>query len=171
MLRSLHRVDAAFRLGPAAPATGTLILAFGRSARARHTPNRQESGRNQRMTRQFGTGEDRFEFLARNIGEGIELQPCTVVLDYWNAGARAALEALAAVEPRIERLQRPRQRLDLANTAAGVGIGEPEVAVGILARQRLLGGLDRADVRQAQRRDQRVAKGQRLLEQPAGVEE
>src|SRR3954464_2954007 len=122
MLRSLHRVDAAFRLGPAAPATGTLILAFGRSARARHTPNRQETGRNQRMTRQFGAGENRLEFLARNIGERIELQSRAVVLDHRNVSAGTALEALAAIEPCVERFQRTRQRLDLANAAAGVGI-------------------------------------------------
>jgi hypothetical protein len=44
VLRSLHRVDAAFCLGPAAPTTGTRILAFGRSAGARHTPNREKTG-------------------------------------------------------------------------------------------------------------------------------
>src|SRR3954465_16014938 len=120
MLRSLHCVDAAFRLSPTAPATGTLILAFRRSARARHTPNRQETGRNQRMTRQFGAGENRLEFLPRDIGERIELQPGAVVLNPRDAGARVALEALAAVQPCVERFQRPRQRLDLADTAASV---------------------------------------------------
>ena len=112
-------------------------------------PTDRKPGRHQRMTRQFGADENRLEFLARDIGEGIELQPRAVVLDHRNVGARIALEALAAVEPGRERLQRTRQRLDLADTAAGVGIGEPEVAVGILARQRLLGRLDRADVLQA----------------------
>ncbi len=119
------------------------------------------------MTRQFGADENGFEFLARDIGEGVELQPRAIILDHRNVGARIALKALAAVEPRTERLQRTRQRLDLADAAAGVWIGEPEVAVGIFARQRLLGRLDRADVLRAEFRDQRIAIGQRLLEQPA----
>src|SRR5215813_9426618 len=106
------------------------------------------------MLRQFGARINRLDVLARDIGEGIELEPRTVFLDDRDCGARATLEALAAADPGREGLECPRQRFDLANAAAGVGIGEPEIAVRILRRERLLQRLDRANVTQAKGCDQ-----------------
>ena len=63
-----------------------------------------------------------------------------------------------------------RERLDFADTAARVRIGEPELAVGILSRQRFFRRLDRADVAKAELFDQRIAIGERLVEKPAGIE-
>src|ERR1700722_5796126 len=121
------------------------------------------------MRRQFCLRIDRLDFLARNVGEWVEFQPHAVILDYRDGGAQATLETLASIDPGAERRQRPLQRLHLADETAGIGIGEPQFAIRILPAQRLLQRLDRADVAQAERRDQRVAVGQRFLKQPSGI--
>ena len=64
-----------------------------------------------------------------------------------------------------------RQRLDLADLAAGVGVGLVQVAVGIEPFERRLVRRQHAHVGEAEIGDQRVAIGQRLLEMLAGVEE
>src|SRR5580704_1349499 len=94
VLRSLHRVDAAFCLAAATPSTRACIFIGRRPAGARHTPNRQESRCDQWMRRKFRELEDRLDLLARDIGEGIEFQPRVVGLDDGNSGAQPALEAL-----------------------------------------------------------------------------
>src|SRR6516162_6719937 len=146
VLRSLARVNAAFCLASAAPAAGARILARVAAAGAGHAADREKSGRDQRMRRQVRIAIDRLDLLARHIGEGIELQPRTVVLEDRNRAADATLKALASVDPGVKRLQRAGQRLDLADAAACIGIGKPEIALGIFARQGFLQRLDRADI-------------------------
>src|SRR5438445_4508655 len=143
VLGSFRGVNAAFRLGSAAPAAGTGVLVRRSPARTRHASDRQIAGGGQRMRRQFGELVDRLDLFARHVGERIEFQLRAVVLDDGNLGARAALKTLASVDPGRERLERPRQRFHLADTAAGIGIGEPQFAIGILARARLFQRLDR----------------------------
>src|SRR5262249_362007 len=80
----------------------------------------------QQMRRQLCSRKDRLDVLARNIGEGIELQPRAVLFHHGDLGAQAALKALAPIDPGIERFQVSRQRLDFADTAAGTVVGGPE---------------------------------------------
>ena len=123
------------------------------------------------MLREVGQVIDRLDLFARGMGEGIEFQPCPVLFDNGNFGTGAALEALAPVDPGRERFQCTRQRLHLADAAARVGFAEPQFLVRILARQQLFERPDRAHVGEAEPLDQRVTILQRLLEQPAGIEE
>src|ERR1700722_6345870 len=102
------------------------------------------------MLRQIGAGIDRRDLFARDVCERIEFQSGAIVLDHGDRGARAALKALAAVDPGAEWLQRLRQRLYLAQPAAGIGIGKPQLAIRVFVRQRLLERLDRTDVAQAE---------------------
>src|SRR5882672_2811527 len=125
MLGSLDRMDAAFCLGPAAPAAGAGILIRRGPAGAGHTPDRQETRCDKWMRRQLCKRVDRLDVLAGNVGERIEFQPDAVFLDHRQVGTEAALKTLASVDPGRERRQRAGQRLDFANPAAGVGIGEP----------------------------------------------
>ena len=85
-------------------------------------------------------------------------------------GAQTALEAFAPVDPAVKRRERPLQRFHFTNPATRIGIGEPQFTICILAAQRLFLRRDRANVAQAQSCDQRIAMGERLLKQPAGVE-
>src|SRR6266478_4116019 len=170
VLRSLHRMDAALGLVPAAPAAGARVVIRRGPACTRHTPYRQIARCDKWMRRQLGRLIDRLDLLARKVGERIEFQPHTVLLDNRDHGAGAALKSLAPVYPGPEWLQRARQRLHLADAAAGVRIGKPEIAFRIFACQRFFQRLDRADIGEPERLDQRVAVGKRLLEQPAGVE-
>src|SRR5579863_7262961 len=150
VLGSLEGVDAAFRLGPAAPAAGAGVFARRRPAGAGHAADRLVAAPGKRMRRQSGIGIDRRDLLARNARERIEFQPRPVVLDHRDVGAEAALKTLAAVDPAVEWRQCARQRLDLADPTTGIGIGKPQFAIGVLARQRFLAWLDRADVAQAE---------------------
>src|SRR5215208_5210154 len=94
VLGSFRRMDAAFRLGPAAPAAGTGFLVRRSPTRTRHAPDRQVAGGDQRVRRQFGELVDRLDLFARRVGERIEFQLGAVVLDDGNRGARTALKAL-----------------------------------------------------------------------------
>src|SRR3954453_5108597 len=98
-------MDAAFCLGAAAPATGPRVLVGGGSASAGHAADRHEARRDQRMRRQFCRLVDRLDFLAGDVGEGIEFQPRTLLLDDGNAGTDATLKTLASVDPGRKRLQ------------------------------------------------------------------
>src|SRR3984893_6036894 len=133
MLRSLDRMDAAFRLGSAAPAAGPRILIGRRAAGAGHASDRQKTRRDEWMRRHICKLVNRLDLLARNVRERIELQPGAVVLDDGNLGSKTALKTLAPVDPGAERRQRPRQRLHFADPAASIGIGEPQFTIGILA--------------------------------------
>src|SRR5438477_11570192 len=121
VLRSLRRVDATFCLGSAAPTAGARVLVRRRPAGAGHAADRHETRCDQRMRRQVCQFIDRLDLVARGIGERIEFQPDTVLLDDGNVGADATLKTLASVDPGRERLQRARQRLDFADAAAGIG--------------------------------------------------
>ena len=64
---------------------------------------------------------------------GIYFGPEGLWMPQRNLGARAALKTLASVDPCRERLERSRQWFHLADATAGVGIGKPQFAIGILA--------------------------------------
>src|SRR4051794_31306626 len=98
-------MDAAFCLGPAAPSPGSRILVGGGSAGAGHAADRHEAGRDQWMRRQFCRLVDRLDFFAGDLGEGIEFQPRTVLLDDGNVGTDATLKTLASVDPGRKWLQ------------------------------------------------------------------
>ena len=98
--------------------------------------------------------------LTMGIDIGSRSSKC-VILDDGNDRARAALESLAAVDPCRERRQRTLERLDLADTTAGIRIGEPQFIVGIMLHEILLTRLDRSHIAQSERRDQRIAIGVR----------
>src|SRR4030081_1448464 len=115
-------MDAAFRLGSAAPAAGARIFIRRGPAGARHAPDRQVTRSCKRMRRQVGAGVDVLDRFARDVCEWIELRPGAAVLDDGNIGAQATLETFAPVDPRGERRQCALERLDLANAAAGVGV-------------------------------------------------
>ena len=57
------------------------------------------------MRRQVGGLVDRLNVLARDIGEGIELQPVTILLDHGNIGAQAALNLARANGIRVAILK------------------------------------------------------------------
>ena len=80
------------------------------------------------MLRQTRARIDRRDGLAGDVGEGIEFQPGAILLDHRNRGTHAALEPLAAVDPCREGHERTRQWLHLADAAAGVWVGEPEIS-------------------------------------------
>src|SRR6202790_3444558 len=120
------------------------------------------------MRRQLCKSVDRLDLFARDVGEWIEFQPGAVLLDDSYRGAEATLKPLAPVDPAAKRRQGARQRLHFADAAGSVGIGEPQFALRILARQRLFERLDRTDIAQAELRDQDVAIGESFLEQPSG---
>src|SRR5436309_9162339 len=88
LLRSLDRMDAAFRLGPAAPAARTRIFIRRGPAGAGHAPDRQVAGRCERMRRQFCQRVDRLDLFARDVCERIEFQPDAVLLDQRDFGAK-----------------------------------------------------------------------------------
>src|SRR5260221_1151794 len=104
------------------------------------------------MRRQFCERVDRLDLFARDVCEWIEFQPDAVILDDRNRGTQAALKAFAPVDPGPERRQCPLERLHLPDPAAGIAIGDPQFAIPILARQRLLDWFDLTDVEQAQDR-------------------
>ena len=80
------------------------------------------------------------DFFARDIGKWIEFQPRPVLFDDRNGRPRSALKAFSAIEPCAKRRERPRQGLNLADTTARIRISEPQFAIGVFVRQRLLRG-------------------------------
>src|SRR6202142_1252748 len=130
-------MDAAFRLGSAAPAAGARILVRRGPAGAGHASDREKTGCYQRMGRQSCLRVDRLDFLARGIGERVELQPAAVILDHRDSDAQLTLKALASIDPCAERRQGPLQGLDFPDSAAGVGIREPQFTVRILPMKSL----------------------------------
>src|SRR4051794_4199868 len=99
VLRSLHRMDAAFCLGSAAPSAGTRILAGGGPAAAWHAADRQITRCHKWMLRQIRKFVNRLDVFPRSVGKGIELQLAAVCFDHRDRSTRAALETLAAVDP------------------------------------------------------------------------
>ena len=85
--------------------------------------------------------------------------------------ALAALEALAAGDPGVEAGKRARQRRDLADRAALVGIAQPQAGIGVVRRQHGRIGPRDAHVGQPEQRDDLVAVAVRRAEDLAGVDE
>src|SRR5215212_2708303 len=134
VLRTLDSMNSAFRFGCAAPSAGARVLTNRGSAGTGHASDRQETFCRERMRWQLCIPVDRLDVFARDVGERIEFQPGAVLLHHGNIRAQAALKALAAIDPGFKRRQRARQRLDLADPATGIWIGEPQFAIAVLAR-------------------------------------
>src|ERR1700730_5874041 len=92
-------MNAAFCLGSAAPAARASVFIRRGPAAARHTPNREITGCDKWMRRQFGQLVDRLDLFARDVGERVELQPDTILFHDRDFGAGAALEALTPIDP------------------------------------------------------------------------
>ena len=171
VLRSLHRVDAAFRLGAAAPAARALILARSVAAGARHAPDRAEA----RCRR----GGDAAIRRGVKIASSSSRETLANGLNF-NRAPSASTTGIAARKPPWNRL---RPVIQAAN-----GFSAPASGSTLRIRQQASGsenhssrsgssrdsassaGLTERTSRKPELSDQRVAIGQRLLEQPAGIE-
>src|SRR5579863_1886705 len=125
-------MDAALRLGPSTPAPVAGILARLCPAAAWHAADRQEARCHERMRRQLRLRIDLFDAGTADICERVEFQLVAIRFNRPDFGAHATLETFASIDPGIERRERSLQRLDFANAATRVGIGEPQFAVRIL---------------------------------------
>ena len=164
-------MDAAFRLGSAAPAAGARIFAGRGSAactactRPIDNPMRQVDAAAGRPTRRSPRSPAR-EMLANGLN--------------FNLAPSASTTGIAARRPPWKRLRPLIQAPNGASArASGSTLRMRQQASGSVNHNSrsgssrdsvLLERLDRAHVAQAERRDQRVAIGQRFLEQPAGIE-
>ena len=162
---------AAFGLFGTRPATGADILALPHGLGAGPAADGGEALGHQRMGRQVMLGHVGVELGLAPVGQGIELHLAVGLFHHRQGQAVAAVEALAAGDPAVEALQGGVQRDHLADVAAGVGVGLPEVGLGIDGGQV---GIERpqvAHVGEAELGRQTSAVVQRLAKQHAGVEE
>src|SRR6185312_7962634 len=123
------------------------------------------------MRRQVALGE--FALDARTIiaPQRIDENRIGRPFDRRKVAPRAALVALAAGDHGIERAERLRERLDLAQPAACIGVAPPKRAVAVAARKfRGIRG-DAAEIGELEARRERVAIAQGLAEELASVEE
>src|SRR3954469_17443014 len=88
-------MDAAFGLFAIGPAAGARVIAGIGAAGARHAAERREALARQRMARQFPGLEHLYDFSRCDARQRIELQPRAFDLHRRDAGAQAALVALA----------------------------------------------------------------------------
>src|SRR5262245_36249161 len=100
------------------------------------------------MRWQLHGGIQRLQFVLGDIGKRIELQSRAIGFDDRNGCTVAALKTFASIYPRIKRLEGPRQWLNLANKAALIRIGEPQIAVLVLSREAFLQWMDGAHILQ-----------------------
>src|SRR5690349_1636773 len=110
-------MDAAFGLFAVGPAAGARIVSGIGAARAGHAADGAETLSGKRMPRQVPVLEHRHNFSRRDPCQRIEFQPRTFDLHRRDAGALAALIALATVDPCAETGKRIAERLDLAQIA------------------------------------------------------
>src|SRR5579872_2264074 len=113
-------MDAAFLLVAVGPAAGTIVLAGGNAARARHATDGGIAVVDQRMARQIVLLRVGFELLQGPIRERIEAKAALEELDSLHLGALARLKALAPRDLRRKGFERALQGNDLAQIAAGV---------------------------------------------------
>src|SRR5260370_9615598 len=164
-------VNAAFGLAPSAPAAGALVLAGLYPAGAWQAADGGEALGDQRMTREAGFGDVVQHVACAPADERIDLYPLALGLEQRQARPRRALEALAALDPRVVALNRLGERSDLANLATPVRVAGEEKLLRVLARDRLGARLNRGDIGQAKRLAKHVAIGERFREMLAGVDE
>src|SRR5271166_2417231 len=108
------RMNPALDLAAPSPAAGAQGFSRLRAARARHASDRRESARFKRMPRQIRVPEYGNDLVPRRAGKRVEFQPRAVDLDQRQRGTGTTVISLAAVDPAVERGERPLERLDLA---------------------------------------------------------
>src|SRR5215207_2929143 len=122
-------MDATFQLIAPGPAPRALLLALGDRARARDAPDRRIPDVVQRVVRDLVHDDVSLHALRVPVGERVDL-PHAVALaprDLLQIGARRALVAADAADPRVVRCEGALERLDLADMTAAVRVALPEV--------------------------------------------
>src|SRR5919197_5064215 len=115
-------VDAALELVRAGPAAGALVPAAHDGARARHAADRGIALVVQRVVRNLVHVDVGLNALRVPVDDGLHLPDAVALrpLELLRVRARDGLFATDAGDPRVVRLQRALERLDLADVAAAV---------------------------------------------------
>src|SRR5919201_3998681 len=121
-------VDAALELVRAGPAAGPLVLAADDRARARHAADRGIALVVQRVVGNLVDVEVGLNALRVPVDDVLHLPDVVPFrpLELLRVRARDGLLAADAGDPRVVRLQRTLERLDLADGAAPVRLRLPE---------------------------------------------
>src|SRR3954465_12324117 len=122
-------MDAAFQLVPAGPAAGARLFLGARRPRARDAPDRAEADVVERVVGNLVDRDVGPDALLVPVGQGMQLPGLVPLRPLHLRGGRATrrLVAADAGDPGVVGLERLEQRLDLADVAAAVGIGLPQV--------------------------------------------
>src|SRR5712692_6596153 len=122
-------MEAALELVRAGPATRALLFVGTRRPRARDAADRAVAGVVQRVVRDLVHVDVRIEALRVPVDERVDLPDAVAVRPLHLRRRRAARRLLTpdARDPRVVRLERTQQRLDLADVAAAVGVALPQV--------------------------------------------
>src|ERR1051325_7610206 len=122
-------MDAAFQLVGAGPAAGALLLVRRDRPGARDAADRPEADIVERVVRDLVDADVGPDALLVPIGEREELPDVVALRPLQLRGRRAARRLVAADpgDPRVVGLERVQQRLHLADMAAAVRVGLPEV--------------------------------------------
>src|SRR5213080_4411872 len=122
-------MDAALELVGAGPAACALLLVGCGRAGAGDAADRPVAGLVQRVVRDLVDLDVGPDALLVPVGERVELPDVVAVRPLQLRGPDAARRLVAADpgDPGVVRLERLEQRLDLADVAAAVGVGLPEV--------------------------------------------
>src|SRR3954453_16494180 len=123
-------MNAAFELVGARPAACALLLLRGRRPRARDAPDRAEADVVERVVGNLVDRDVGPDALLVPVGPGMQLPGLVALRPLHLRGGRAARRLVAADsgDPSVVGLERLQQRLDLADVAAGGGIGLPQVS-------------------------------------------
>ena len=124
-------MNAAFNLFAAAPAPFAHALAGTEAGRARRAANRDITIGQQRMPRQVARGDVGFQVFGRPVRQRVDLDPPVHRLDRRQRFAPTALETLAPGNPGGKPIERPVERLDLAQQAAAIGVMRVQVPPGV----------------------------------------
>src|SRR5919106_614054 len=126
-------VDAALELPGAGPAAGALVLAQADGTRARDAPDRRVAAVVQRVVRDLVHVDIGVDPLRIPVHERLHLPDAVALrpLELLRGRPRRRLLAPDAGDPRVVAAQRPLQRLDLAGSAAAVGIRLPQPVRGV----------------------------------------
>src|SRR5437773_11223727 len=122
-------MDATLQFVRSGPATGPLFLVRARRARAGDAADRAVAGVVQRVVRNVVGGYVVPDVLLPPVGERLDLPDAVALgaLRLLRARARGRLLAANPRDPRIVGIKRLDERLYLADVAAAVGVGFPEV--------------------------------------------
>src|SRR5439155_5586598 len=122
-------MDAALELVGAGPAAGALVLPLEDRPSALHAADRRITRVVQRVVRYLVDGDIGLDSFRIPVDDRMDLPDAELVgaLDLLRVLARQALLAADAADPRVVRLERPLERLHLADVAAPIGVPLPEV--------------------------------------------